>query len=378
MNKKTVFISITAIFICLCLTLGLYTLLRPAREFSARENRALASFPSFSVSALLDGSYTKDIGTYFADQFAARDLSSQINLTVKRLLGQKESGGVYLGKNDQLYLIPDTPDMTKVEKNVSAVNKFASAFPKVNSYFCIVENAVCLQGQNLPKNAPVPEQDVFLASIEEQLQGVKMIDVNEKLKSENEKYIFYLTDHHWTSLGAKIAFEEVAGDMGIKNIITEYKVLPFGDEFFGTLSSKSGCYTVGDTVEVYLPETDLLYSVEYVDTLTKTTTIFDNDAISVKDKYTVFFGGNHPRVDITTTADTGRSLLVFKDSYFNSFAQFIWPYFEKIVIVDPRYYYEYAGDIVKQENITDILYLYNADTFGTDSSLYAVLEAPEN
>ena len=54
----------------------------------------------------------------------------------------------------------------------------------------------------------------------------------------------------------------------------------------------------------------------------------------------------------------------------------MWPYFDSITIIDPRYYYEYAGNIIKQENITDILYLYNADTFGTDTSLYAVLEAP--
>ena len=78
-------------------------------------------------------------------------------------------------------------------------------------------------------------------------------------------------------------------------------------------------------------------------------------------------------MDITTTAETGRNLLLFKDSYANTFAQFIWPLFDRIIMIDPRYYYDSAEGITAQENITDVLYLYNADTFGTDNSLYLVL-----
>ena len=74
-------------------------------------------------------------------------------------------------------------------------------------------------------------------------------------------------------------------------------------------------------------------------------------------------------MDRTTTADTGRSLLVFKDSYANCFIQFLYPYFDHITMIDPRYYYDNVENVLKSEAVTDVLYLYNADTFLGDTSL---------
>ena len=80
-------------------------------------------------------------------------------------------------------------------------------------------------------------------------------------------------------------------------------------------------------------------------------------------------------MDITTSADTGRSLLVFKDSYANCFMQFLYPYFDHITMIDPRYYYDNVENVIRSEGITDVLYLYNLDTFLGDSSLADVLMA---
>ena len=97
-----------------------------------------------------------------------------------------------------------------------------------------------------------------------------------------------------------------------------------------------------------------------------------------KDQYTVFFGGNHALVEINTTAENGRNLLIFKDSYANSFVQFLLPYYERIVLVDPRYYYEDVGSLIKSEAITDVLFLYNENTFVDDNSLAGVLAAEDD
>jgi len=100
---------------------------------------------------------------------------------------------------------------------------------------------------------------------------------------------------------------------------------------------------------------------------------YNLDALKSKDHYTVFFGGNHPRVDITTTADTGRCLLLLKDSYANCFVPFLYPYFDHITMVDPRYYYDNLENIISSEAVTDVLFLYNLDTFLSDTSLADVL-----
>ena len=92
-----------------------------------------------------------------------------------------------------------------------------------------------------------------------------------------------------------------------------------------------------------------------------------------KDKYQVFFGGNHAMVDITTTNDKGRKLLIFKDSYANCFVPFLIPYYTEVVMIDPRYYYDNIQTMVANKGITDVLFLYNMDTFLSDNSLADVL-----
>ena len=126
-----------------------------------------------------------------------------------------------------------------------------------------------------------------------------------------------------------------------------------------------------------MPRAQVDYKVTYASSQTVTATLYDRTALESKDHYTVFFGGNHPRVDIDTTAETGKKLLLFKDSYANCFVQFLTPYYETIVMVDPRYYYDNIDTLIKQAGITEVLYLYNLDTFQTDTSLADVLETTE-
>ena len=64
---------LTAFF---CLFLGgilVWHLLLPDRERSETENRTLARRPELTWSALADGSFTRAVEDYFADQFPLRD-----------------------------------------------------------------------------------------------------------------------------------------------------------------------------------------------------------------------------------------------------------------------------------------------------------------
>ena len=121
-------------------------------------------------------------------------------------------------------------------------------------------------------------------------------------------------------------------------------------------------------MEIFVPDTRIEYFVEYPEG-SPVCSMYNAEALDAKDHYAVFFGGNYPRVDITTTADTERCLLVFKDSYANCMIQFLYPYFDHITMVDPRYYYDNVEQIISSEAITDVLFLYNLDTFLSDASL---------
>ncbi len=359
---------ITSLLLCFAVVFSVLTFALPAKEFSDKENRKLASKPVFSKETVMDGTFFKNTESWFADHFIGRDFWITANLRFKMLLGQKENGGVYLGKKDTLFLKPSEPNEQALKRNLEAMNSFAK-LSKVKSYAAVIPNAVSVLSDKLPENAPVPDQAEQLVNISAKLTDVNFIDVTPALNAHKYEYLFYRTDHHWTSLGAKYAFDAVCAEMGISSPVKDYTVYPVSNSFTGTLASKSGLYSTLDTVEIYVPKTDIEYNVTYIDKKEKSATMYKESALEGKDHYTVFFGGNYPRVDIKTTAETGRNLLVFKDSYANCFMQFLYPYYESIIIIDPRYYYDSAYPLIGQYSITDVLYLYNCDTFMTDTSL---------
>ena len=359
--------------VALFLVLGIAT---PDREFSESENRKLAAFPEATFGSLTDGSFLTGLGDYVADQFPGRDLWMSLNLTFNRLLGQKEASGVYLCDDNYLMQVPSAPNETQLKRNLDAISDFSTYHPDLNAVVSIVPNAVTVHADKLPKNAPVRDQKADLNQIRFSLAGIPFADVTDALTSHSDEALFYRTDHHWTSLGAYYAFQTIAPHFGIEPPAeTSYTVYTVSNTFEGTLSSKAGSHSARDVVQVYAPATDIGYYVTYDGNQTPICSMYDREALEGKDHYTVFFGGNYGRVDITTTADTGRCLLVFKDSYANCMMQFLYPYFDHITMIDPRYYYDNVENVIRSESITDVLYLYNLDTFLGDSSLADVLMA---
>ncbi len=364
---------LSLLLIIFVLFFSIVNLFAADRETSETENRALAQTPDFSWQSLKDGSYFAGIDDYLADQFVGRDFWISLRLGFTRFMGASESNGVLLCDDDYLMEKPVAPKEEAVAKNLAAISDFAELNPQVNVCMSIVPTAACVMEDKLPNSVPIRDQHEDILALKEGVSGVTFIDVTDALKAKNDQQLYYRTDHHWTSLGAYYAFVDMADELGIE-LTTEYDVYAVSDSFEGTLSSKSGCHDALDTVEIYVPKTEVDYKVTYVSDERTTATLYKRDALNDKDHYTVFFGGNHPRVDILTDAGTGKTLLLFKDSYANCMVQMLMPYYDKIIMLDPRYYYERAESLLDSEKVTDVLFLYNVNTFHEDTSLAGVLK----
>ena len=342
----------------------------PERAFSENENRILASRPAFSAESVMDGSFMDDAESWQADQFFARDKWIALKLKTDTFLGKKESNGIYLGADNYLIAAPESPNETAVQRNLAAIAAFAQAYNTLNIQMMIVPNAASVMELWLPANAPVRDQQADLAALRAQLPpSMGFIDVTNALRSHASEGVFYRTDHHWTSLGAYYAFQSAASALGITEL-KSYVPHVVSTTFEGTLASRSGSHKVTDVIEVYEPvDPGSEFVVNYDATLEKSRSLFVSECLNEKDQYTVFFGGNHPRITIRTTANNGRVLLIFKDSYANCFVQFLTPYYETILLIDPRYYYDDAGALMADEGVTDVLFPYNLDTWLSDTSL---------
>lgn len=365
-----IFILFIGIFVCA-------NLITKDKTYSETENRILATKPDFTIDRLLEGRFTSKFEDYVVDQFIGRDFFTNIKMSVDKLLGRNQANGVFLGKDG--YLIEDftAPNEEAVNQNLQAIDNFAKRYKDVKQYMLISPTSVGILKNKLPYSAPVIDQESYLKSYKEKLpSSIKFVDTYETLNNHKDEYIFYKTDHHWTSLGAFYSYEKLAEDMGLKKKPDDYyNVQLVSNDFFGALSSKSG-YDVeeGDQVQVYIPAKNEEYVVvNYVEEQEKSASLYSSEALEKKDNYEVFLKGNHPLVKIKTSAKNNKTLLIFKDSYANSFIPFLTNDFSKIIVVDPRYYYEDIDKLMEQENVNEVLYLYNANTFFNDTSLSPVL-----
>lgn len=360
-------------FVFLLAAAAVANLATPDRDYSFSENRYLSSFPEFSLEAVKSGDYMTDFENYVSDQFFLRDQWISLKLGEDLALGKRESNGVYLGSDGYLLGAPGEPDRENLQKNLNAMKDFARRHSKVPVYVCLAPNSFYILRDKLPTGAPIRDQADDLSEISNGLgDSVHLVDVSPILQEHSDEYIYYKTDHHWTTLGAGYAHETLAQEMNLAVPEEGYTTYTVADDFQGTMDSASGYHRSRDTIQI-CEAADTEYVVLYVEDERKTTSIYESDCLEKKDKYQVFFGGNHPRVDISTTGKEERNLLLFKDSFANCLVQYLLPSFQNIIMVDPRYCYDNMDSIMENQGITDVLFLYNLDTFLTDNSLADVL-----
>ncbi|MCR4751520.1 MAG: hypothetical protein K5852_04410 [Eubacterium sp.] len=377
-NKTDRMLQHKIIAICAAVILGVMavgSLLLPDRSFSDEENRTLAQLPDLNRAALRNGSFFSDLSTYLQDQILGRDGWMRLKVAEEKAVGKQESGGVFLGKDGYLLEMPAEPDKEKLDRSAEWIRRFAEINPDLRMTMTLIPCAAAVFPELLPAGAPVRDQLADISYVKSRIgDAMPFIEMQIAFQNDQAGQIYYRTDHHWTSRGAYDAFQAIRWDMGIDQ--SAYFVpMTVTMDFEGTLASQSGSHSRRDSIQIYrLENEDFLYYTYYPDSQERIPSIYATEKLDEKDKYQVFFGGNHPVLTVRTTVDNGKSLLIFKDSYANSFVQFLLPYYERIVLVDPRYYYEDVGSLIKSEAITDVLFLYSMNTFATDSSLADVLE----
>lgn len=367
--------NIITLFCIMIFGFTLATLLKPEDEYSETENRTLQRMPDISFGTLISGEFESDYESYLTDQFVSRDTWIGIKTGVERALLKRESKDIYFAEDD--YLIEKhtgTFTSDTAGTNLQILGQFAEAygeqFGPEHMTFMVVPNAVDILRDKLPSYAAPYDEEEYLAQIAGVLPQGTWFDASEVLRKHSDEEIYYRTDHHWETLAAFYVYQEWAGRQGYEVPEPEdYEIQTVTECFEGTIQSKLGIDTRADTIEVYQPREDIFYSIQKNDNPEKEYKICVNSALDTKSKYDVFFGGNYAKVDISTRADSGRRILVIKDSYAHCFVPFMLKEFDEITMLDIRYYNQKLSDLISKGNYTDILFLYNAAGFAEDTSI---------
>ena len=370
-----------AIFMTVWVVIVIINFIWPKQVFSEEENRMLATIPRFSFESFVNGYYLNGVNDYINDHFAFRNFYLKLNSWWEvSVMGKKENNGVYIGKDGYLFEKLEYNDNEKENANTNAeiISDFANKMKEQNvpTYFVLTPNSIYINNDKLPNNVEVPNQEEIIKQIYGETENTNNINVIESLKKENkDKQLYFKTDHHINSDGAYVIYREYckAANIAIKEI-DSFNRVTVSNDFLGTFDSKAQLLNQQpDELFVYKNENNTNVKEAIYDKQT-TNSIFNEEYLKGKDKYSYFLNRNNSRAIIKTNVNNDKKLLVIKDSYAHIMSQFLCQDYSEVHFLDPRYtnfdYLEYA----KENEITYVLFLYNVSTFVQDTNLKKIIK----
>lgn len=346
MQRKINFAT-TIIFAMLLFGFALAFLILPDNSFSAEENRSLRTFPRFNFEKLVSGDFSDEINDYFADQFPLRDTLVGLKGLTEIGLGKGENNGILLGDGGQLaerlydvYGLDadaelDAFDTAHIRASAEGLNRVSASLDLPFSVLLTGRTIdVTSSSFDYPSDISHFLQEVVKDALNEDVSYVETID-SLRLRHEMGEYVYYKTDHHWTTLGAYYAYAEVMKSFGMAEAVIPseaFEKRTVSTSFYGTAWSAGGMkFVAPDSVELWLlgnedefaviadgRDLDGLYSMSYLEK---------------KDHYSVFLDGTHDVVTVTKrTGEARPTLLIFKDSFANALAPFLVQHFDLVLL----------------------------------------------
>ena len=352
----------------------------PDRTVSELENTTLTQRPKVTAQILSSAGLNRffnDYTQYTKDQIPGRDAWISLQSFVETALLQKtQSGGILLGDKGQMfdctYGLVSSEERT-LPRNIAAVASLAARCPgKV--YVMVAPAASSIYPERVPAHAPLLQEESYLSQIQaavEQAGGV-YLPLKDALSAHKDEYIYYRTDHHWTTQGAYYAYSELCSALGLEPFDRAAHTAVDVPDFYGTFYSRARTWNAQpDTLTYYDLDNPLtIYTVTGpgMPTEGQTTGLYDLDKLDVYDKYAAFLHGNNglSRVE----GDGEGRILVIKDSYANSFVPFLTANYAQIDVVDLRNYNYGLDGLIAENGYDQILVLYSFDSFKSDPYLY--------
>uniref|UniRef100_UPI0040285210 DHHW family protein n=1 Tax=Agathobacter sp. TaxID=2021311 RepID=UPI0040285210 len=383
---KKVRIIIIIVFIGFFVLISGASLIIKDREFSPNENRYLAETPELSWDNILSGKFQDELEDYLRDQVCFRDGWITVKTGIQKACGDTDIGGAYVGKDgyDFEKITPEDVDEKQVDRNIKAVEDYfmtaSETIDKQKLSFLLVPTSGLVMQEKLPKNARLFDQAKYIDQVQKAMKDYNFVDVRDTLMDHNEEYIYYKTDHHWTSAGACLAYEVWSERTGgeaetedglVKNVVS--------DKFRGSLYSKIlDADSAYDEIWTYGLQKDEAFGSKdctvTIDEKQQLDSIYDDEKLQEKDKYAYFLGGNYGQVHIqnqkAASKAKGKNILIIKDSFANSFVPFVTQDYENIYMVDLRYYNGDMKAYLQEHEITDVLVLYNISNFISDRNIH--------
>lgn len=360
--KKIISILIS-VMICFII---LIFLMASKKEFSYNENRYLTKFPELDIENIISGKFMTQLDDYIADNFPLRENLLGFKSKLYKKLGVYKQNDVYYGIDNKLY--QEYKEPSNNDTVIKRVNKLSENISS-DIYFMLVPTSIYVNNDKVSKYNNSFDEGKTIDYYKDKL-NVNFIDVREVFNKNKDNYLYYGTDHHWTTRGANLAYSEYCKVVKIECKQYEFSVV--NDKFYGTLYSK----VLDDSLEYdYIEKVndDTNYYVYFDDDKNYSNSLYNYKYLKEKDKYSFFLDNNHSLISIENLDSKNEdSILIIKDSYANAFIPLIAPDYKYVYVIDPRYYNLSISDYINEKQIDKVLFLYNVLTIGDDLGIVSI------
>lgn len=361
------------VFSILVILFTVIDIINSPNEFSELENRKLSQMPILSLKSYIDTSFSSDYEKYINDQFFLRDNWIDLKSRIEYLLGKRENNDIIFGKENYLFKKFTTFNDEMLENNLNSIITFINNYNKEVDFF-IIPNSYAIYDELTPRYLPLVDQLSLINSINSYLSlksndHINTINVAEELLKNKDDYIYYKTDHHWTSYGAYLAYLTYMDYLGLEIVdINNLEKITINN-FLGTYYNRSKYFKADSDFITYYNILGLHIEIDGKEKLS----LMDLDKFKGSDKYSAFLWGNNGLTKVIneniSEERKGSSILIFKDSYANSFIQFLSYNYEIIDIIDLRYFKESIRNFMKDKDYNEILIMYSFNNLSTDINI---------
>ena len=367
--------AVVLLFIGIIVVMQAAFWLLPRRSFSENEKRVLSEAPQIDAAGIADGSVFRSIESYLSDHFPGRELWVGANAYLENAEGRGATEDIVRGTDDWLFTAPVSDDRETLWDNMQAITTFAEK-QSVPVTMMAVPSAGAVVSDKLPAlHLPYPDADLLEEARRIAGNTLHWVDLyTDFCSAEQPERLYYRTDHHWTTEGAYRAYCLMMEALGQSSVPRDDFTVEQITDFYGTSYSKSGLWlTEPDTLELWtgsdIQAVTTVYDANRADPVTREGMFF-REYLEDADKYPVFLSGNHARVHIETNADSGKRLLVIKDSYAHALAPFLAEEYSTINLIDLRYFKQQTISSWLEENPADeILLVYGLSSLAEDKNL---------
>lgn len=321
------------------------------------------AFPKPTLDGVLHGSWAHEVEDYFTGHLGFHDTLFRIKSGADLAVGEKIIEGVYVTDEkllEKLYAV-ETPDAAALAE---PVNRFYDE-TGIPTFMLLVPSASDIYANSLPANAVNEDQEQLIRAVYAETEnGVRCMDVCHVLSSARTDYIYYRTDTRWTCYGAFCAYQNAIQKMGFTAVpYQRYVISHLSREFRGDLYQRTLYSGVKpDMLDYYTYERGAgVTSVTAYDRDGNATdrgnVLYSVEALRSDDMYRFYLGEPCEKLVIKTNVESGKKLLLFKDSFADCMVPFLLQHYSEICVVDLATVGEDYLTAADPENYTQALFL---------------------